>query len=56
LGSELRLLGMTFYQNPLSGFKKLCVANCVNGTEDDVLWEQDYEENLSSSDKSVDSD
>jgi hypothetical protein len=28
----------------------------MNGTEDDVLWEEDHEENSSSSDESVDSD
>jgi hypothetical protein len=28
----------------------------MNGTEGDVLWEQDDEENYSSSDESVDSD
>jgi hypothetical protein len=31
------------------------VSNDMNGTEDDVLWEEDHEEN-SSSDESVDSD
>jgi hypothetical protein len=38
------------------GFKKCCVSNDVNGIEDDVLWEEDHEENSSSSDESVDSD
>jgi hypothetical protein len=32
------------------------VSNNINGTEDDVLWEEDHEENCSSSDESVDSD
>jgi hypothetical protein len=32
------------------------VSNDMNGTEDDVLWEEGHEENYSSSDKSVDSD
>jgi hypothetical protein len=32
------------------------VLNDMNGTEDDVLWEEDHEENSSSSDESVDSD
>jgi phosphoenolpyruvate synthase/pyruvate phosphate dikinase len=36
LGVVLRLLGMTFHQNPSSrGFKKCCVSNDMNGTEDD---------------------
>jgi hypothetical protein len=39
----------------LKGFKKCCVSNDMNGTEDDVLWEEDHEEN-SSSDESVDSE
>jgi hypothetical protein len=39
------------------GFKKCCVSNDMNGTEDDdVLWEQNHEENSSSSDESVDRD
>jgi hypothetical protein len=40
----------------IKGFKKCCVSNSMNGTEDDVLWEEDHEENSSSSDESVDSD
>jgi hypothetical protein len=47
---------MTFHQNPSSRFKKCCVSNDMNGTEDDVLWEEDHEENSSFSDESVDSD
>jgi hypothetical protein len=39
----------------IRGFKKCCVSNDMNGTEDDVLWEEDHEEN-SSSYESVDSD
>jgi hypothetical protein len=35
------------------GFKKCCVSNDMNGTEDDVLWKEDHEENSSSCDKSV---
>jgi hypothetical protein len=38
------------------GFKTCCVSNDINGTEDDVLWEEDHEGNSSSSDESVDSD
>jgi hypothetical protein len=40
----------------IKGFEKCCVSNDMNGTEDDVLWEEDHEENSSSSDESVDSD
>jgi hypothetical protein len=40
----------------VKGFKNCCVPNNMNGTEDDVLWEEDHEENSSSSDESVDSD
>jgi hypothetical protein len=50
------LLGMTFHQNPSSRSLKSAVSNDMNGTEDDVLWEEDHEENSSSSDESVDSD
>jgi hypothetical protein len=39
----------------VKGFKKCCVSNDTNGTEDDALWEEDHEEN-SSNDESVDSD
>jgi hypothetical protein len=38
------------------GFKKCCVSNDMNGTEDHVLWEEDHEENSSSGYESVDSD
>jgi hypothetical protein len=38
------------------GFKKCCVSNDMNGADDDVLWEEDHEENSSSSDENVDSD
>jgi hypothetical protein len=37
------------------GLKKCCVSNDMNGTEDDVLWEEDHEENSSSSYESDDS-
>jgi hypothetical protein len=40
----------------VKGFKKCCVSNDVNRTGDDVLWEEDHEENSSSSDESIDSD
>jgi hypothetical protein len=34
LGSGLRLLRLTVYQNPMSrGFKKLCVSYDMNGTQ-----------------------
>jgi hypothetical protein len=32
------------------------VSNDMNGTENDVLWEEDHKENSSSTDESVDSD
>jgi hypothetical protein len=32
------------------------VSNDMNGTEDDVLWEENHEENSSSSGESVDCD
>jgi len=38
------------------GVQKVVCANSMNGTEDDVLWEEDREENLSSIDESVCSD
>jgi hypothetical protein len=40
----------------IKGFKKCHVSNDMNGTEDDVLREDDNEENSSSSDESVDND
>jgi hypothetical protein len=40
----------------IKGFKKRCLSNDMNGTEDDVLWKEDHEENSSSSGESVDSD
>jgi hypothetical protein len=40
----------------VKGFKKCCVSNDMNATEDDVLLEEDHEENSPSSDESVDSD
>jgi hypothetical protein len=27
------------------GFKKCCVSNDVNGTENDILWQDGHEEN-----------
>jgi hypothetical protein len=50
------MLGMIFYQNPSSRGLKNAVSDGVNGTEDDVLWEEYHEENSSPSDESVDSD
>jgi hypothetical protein len=32
------------------------MSSDMNGTEGDVLWEEDHEENCSSSDENVDSD
>ena len=32
------------------------MSNDMNGTDDDVQWEEDYEENSSSSDENADSD
>jgi hypothetical protein len=40
----------------VKGFKKCYMSNDMNGTEDDVLWEDDHEENSSSSDESAGSD
>jgi hypothetical protein len=37
-------------------FRKFCVSNNMNGTEDDVLWNENHEENSSSKDGCVDSD
>jgi hypothetical protein len=45
LDSELRLLGMTFYQNPSTRVLKNAMSNDTNGTEDDILWEHDHKEN-----------
>jgi hypothetical protein len=28
----------------VKGFRRCCVSNDMNGTEDDVLWEEDHEE------------
>ena len=39
LGSELRLLGMPFHQNPSTQVFKNAMSNDMNGTEDDTLWE-----------------
>lgn len=36
-------------------FVKCCVSKYTNGTQNDVLWEQDHEENLSIN-ESVDSE
>jgi hypothetical protein len=40
----------------IKGFKKCCVSNDMNGTQDDVIWEEDHEENSSCSDESDHSD
>jgi len=54
VGSWLKLLGMMFHQNPLlTQLKKCCVSSDINGTEDDSLWEEDYEEKYATSDESV---
>ena len=45
LDSELRLLGITFHQNPSTRVFKNAMSNDMNGTEDDILWEDDHEEN-----------
>jgi hypothetical protein len=31
----------------VKGFKKCCMSNNMNGTDDDVLWEEGHEENSS---------
>jgi hypothetical protein len=57
IGSELRMLRMTFQQNSIiRGCKKCGVLNDMNAAEYDFLWEEDHEENSSSSDESVGSD
>jgi len=43
-------------QSIIQGFKKRCMSNDMNGTEDGILWEKDHEENSSSSGQSVGSD
>jgi hypothetical protein len=40
----------------INGFKKCCVSKDRNGTEDDILWEEDLEENFSSSVERANSD
>jgi len=45
LDSELRLLRMTFHQNPSTRVFKNVMSNDVNGTEVDILWEDDHKEN-----------
>ena len=45
LDSELRLLGMTFHQYSSTRVSKNAVSNDMNGTEDDILWENDHKEN-----------
>jgi hypothetical protein len=47
---------MTFHQNPSSRGLKIAASNDMNGIDHDVLWEDDHEENPSSSDESFDSD
>jgi hypothetical protein len=43
LDSELRLLGMTFHQNPSTSVFKNVVSNDMNVTKGDILWEGDPE-------------
>jgi len=38
------------------GFKTYCVSNRVNGTDDDMLWENGLEENSASRDENASSD
>jgi hypothetical protein len=47
LDSELILLGMTFHQNPSTRVFHNAVSNDMNGTEDDILWEDDHKDVLS---------
>jgi hypothetical protein len=47
LDSELKLLGMTFHQNPSTRVFKNAMTSDMNGTEDDILWEDNHEENSS---------
>jgi len=43
-----------FHQNPLlTQLKKCCVSGDINGTEDDSLWEEDYEVKYATSDEMV---
>jgi hypothetical protein len=39
----------------LAGFKKCCISNALDGTEDDILW-QDVEDKNDDSDSEDDSD
>jgi hypothetical protein len=41
LGSGLGQLGVTSPESIIKGFKKCCVSNNMNGTEGDVLKEED---------------
>jgi hypothetical protein len=38
VGSQLRLLGMTFCQNPFPRVLKSAVTDTIKRTEEDVLW------------------
>lgn len=56
LGSGLKLLRITFHQNQMSWVSKCYVSNNIKGTEDDVMWKEDHEENSSSNHERVGSD
>jgi hypothetical protein len=47
---------MPLHQNSLPECLKNYVSNDMNGTDDDVQWKEDYEENSFSSDEYADSD
>jgi len=45
---------MMLHQNQLlTQLKKYCVSSDINGTEDDSVWQEDFEEKYATSDESV---
>lgn len=40
----------------VNGFKKCCISNALDGSENDILWEEVPDENSSTSEDSDDED
>jgi hypothetical protein len=38
-------LGRISSESILAGFKKCCISSCLDGTEDDILWQDAEDEN-----------
>jgi hypothetical protein len=56
LDSGLGLLGVTSPESIIRGFKKCCVSNSMNGTEGDVLREEDSTDDSLSGDERLNCD